>query len=69
MNGARYNIEAPPEAQFAVAVLDRILGAAGAQRHPNGAKIVLRPGAIPGASQVPRQHRRPRLRSSWRYNP
>jgi hypothetical protein len=56
MDGARYTIEEPPEAQFAVAELDRILGAAGAQRHPNGAKIVPRPGAIPGASQVPRQH-------------
>ena len=56
---ARYSVEAPPEAEFAVSELHRILGAAGAQRlagvalrRADGAKIVLRLGAVTGASLV-----------------
>lgn len=49
---ARYSVEAPPEAEFATSELHRILGVAGAQRRADGAKIILRLGAVAGASRV-----------------
>ena len=49
---ARYDLEAPAEAEFAQAELDRSLAAAGARRHAGAPKISLQLGGVGGAWKV-----------------